>query len=372
MTLKNSFTIALFIFIGFIGFAQKKEKQKAFRDSIDNAIDLSHFLMDLHGVLPIIMPITEPAVGFGAAVAGLYFLPSVDKKGERKTSDIIAIGGGYTENKTWFTGGSYTGFWKDDHIRYRGILGYGNVNLTYYGLGGGLLEKYPLDYTIQSLFFLQQVVFRIKDSDFFIGGKYQLTKTKATFFKDIDKGLNVNLISSGVGLITEYDNYDNIFSPSKGARIHLSVDQNFEFLGSDLDFTKLKFYGNYYFGKHGFWTPAIRIASNYSSESTPFYAKPYVELRGVPAMRYQGNFTILAETEHEFAINNRWSVVGFTGIGAAYKSIDDLSSGTTAWNAGTGFRYLIARLMGIKMGLDVAKGPEDWGVYVTFGSAWLR
>ena len=372
MTFRNNFTITLFILIGFIGFAQEKKKPKTFRDSIDNAFDLSRFLMDLHGVLPIVMPITEPAVGFGAAVAGLYFLPSVDKKGEKKTSDIIAIGGGYTENKTWFAGGAYIGFWKKDHIRYRGVLGYGNINLAFYGVGGGWLEQNPLDYTIQSLFFLQQAVFRIKDSPFFIGGKYQLTKTKAIFFKELEKDRNLDLINSGVGLITEFENYDNIFSPTKGSRIHLSLDQNFEFLGSDIDFTKLNFYSNSYFGKHGIWTPGIRVASNYSSDSTPFYAKPYIELRGVPAMRYQGNFTILVETEHEFAINNRWSVVGFAGIGSAYKSIEDLSSGSSAWNTGTGFRYLIARLMGLKMGLDVAKGPEDWGVYVTFGSAWLR
>jgi len=43
----------------------------------------------------------------------------------------------------------------------------------------------------------------------------------------------------------------------------------------------------------------------------------------------------------------------------------------TAWNVGTGFRYLVARQFGVRMGLDVARGPEDWAWYVVFGNAWM-
>lgn len=357
--------LILLLSVGISTTAQTDEVNHKFRDTLDNALDLSNFLMNLHGVLPIVMPITEPAVGFGAAVAAVYFLPSVDKEGDRKNPDVIALAGGYTENKTWFTGAGYMGYWKKDHLRYRGILGYGNINLTYYG---SILE---LDYNIQSVFFLQQAVYRIKNSNFFLGGKYQFSKTKNKIFENIELG-NQELVSSGVGLITEYENFDNLFSPTKGNKIHLAIDQNLEFIGSDFDFTKATLYGNFYFGKRGAWMPALRVETQMSSATTPFYAKPFVSLRGVPAARYQGDFTILAETEHEFSLSRRWSLIGFTGIGAAYKSFDDMSSEGAVWNAGTGFRYLIARAMGLKMGLDVAKGPEDWGVYVTFGSSWFR
>jgi hypothetical protein len=43
----------------------------------------------------------------------------------------------------------------------------------------------------------------------------------------------------------------------------------------------------------------------------------------------------------------------------------------TAWNAGGGFRYLLARQFGVRAGLDVARGPEDWAWYVVFGNAWM-
>ncbi|RLD31002.1 MAG: hypothetical protein DRI73_09535, partial [Bacteroidetes bacterium] len=60
--------------------AQKKEKLLI--DTLDNAFDLSHYLYNLHGFLPVISPITEPAVGYGAAVAGMFFIP------KKKSNDL--------------------------------------------------------------------------------------------------------------------------------------------------------------------------------------------------------------------------------------------------------------------------------------------
>lgn len=109
-----------------------------------------------------------------------------------------------------------------------------------------------------------------------------------------------------------------------------------------------------------------------STGDAPFYMQPFISLRGVPAMRYQGKMTSLIETEQEFMLTKRWSVVGFGGYGVAFNSFDDIAEGSSAWNAGTGFRYLIARLFGLKMGMDFARGPEQWAMYVVVGTSWLK
>ena len=33
---------------------------------------------------------------------------------------------------------------------------------------------------------------------------------------------------------------------------------------------------------------------------------------------------------------------------------------------------LFARLPGLKMGTDIARGPEDWAIYVVVGSVWIK
>ena len=113
----------------------------------------------------------------------LYFLLLISfasvyaqEKGDRKfrMSDVVGFGGGYTENKTWLAGAGYFGFWKDDHIRYRGAAGYADVNLKYYGKGGDFLNNHPADFSIKAFGLVQQAIFRIRESRFLIGGKYVL------------------------------------------------------------------------------------------------------------------------------------------------------------------------------------------------------
>ena len=379
--MKRSVQIIIVIIIGLsinpvIIYSQNK--QKAFIDTIDNAFDVSYFLNDLHGFLPVISPITEPAVGYGASAAGIFFIPkkkSNDKK--FKMPDITGVAGGLTENGTWFAGGGYVGFWNDDRIRYRGVFGYGDIKLTYYGTADRIGKDFSAKFNMKSYFLLQQALFRIGDSRFLLGGKYQLSKTKISLINDIDlpeiDPLDFDMTNSGVGFIAEYENFNNLFSPTKGLRVNLTYDQYLEFIGSDRDFGRLLLFANYYQPVvKNRWIAGFRHESQMSTGDAPFYMQPFISLRGVPAMRYQGKMTTLLETEQEFMLTKRWSVVGFGGYGVAFNSFDEFGNGSSAWNAGTGFRYLIARLFGLKMGMDIARGPEQWAMYVVVGTSWLR
>ena len=370
----------LLIVIGFSFFTNlySQKKQSALVDTLDNAFDISYYLYNLHGLLPIVSPITEPAVGYGAALATMYFIPKEkDSTKHFQMPDIVALVGGLTENKTWFAGGGYIGFWNEDHIRYRGIVGYGDIKLKYYGTGSQFLEAHPIHFSISSTFLLQQAIFRIGESRFMIGGKYIFSESKITITNNselIDLSRDFSLKNSGIGLITEYENYDNVLSPNKGLRVNLTYFQFSEYLGGDRNFGRLTFFTHYYiplFNKR--WISAFRIESQLATGEPPFYMNPFIMLRGVPAMRYQGDLTALAETEQLFLVSRRWGINTFGGFGSTFNMDNSkIEQRTTAWNFGVGFRYLIARQLGLRMGIDVAKGPEDWGIYIIFASAWIK
>ncbi len=91
---------------------------------------------------------------------------------------------------------------------------------------------------------------------------------------------------------------------------------------------------------------------------------------GVPALRYQGRLTLVAETEQLFNFAKRWDAVAFTGIGAAFKSLDDPVNEDIVWNVGVGARFLTSESLGVKIGADIARGPEDYAFYISIGSAW--
>ncbi len=379
---KKYFYISFFLFINIFLFPLGLNAQKThqtFKDTLDNAFDVSYYLKTLHGFLPLVSPITEPAVGYGAAGGGLFFISKKNTITDHqfRMPDIAGVFGGYTANGTWFTGGGYFGFWKKDHIRYRGVFGYGDIKLKYYGEGDDFLDQHPVTFRIKSYFLLQQLVFRLGNSPFFLGGKFQWTKNTVVLFDHTEipgiDPVDLNATNSGIGFIAEYENYNNLFSPSEGIRINFTWDQYLRFLGSDKDFGKITFFALYYFSVlSNRWISGFRVESQWATGDAPFYMKPFVHLRGIPAMRYQNNLTTLIETEQEITITRRWSVVAFGGYGKAFASYKTFPEGINAWNVGTGFRYLIARLFGMKMGLDIARGPEQWAVYVVVGNAWIR
>ena len=79
-----------------------------FRDSTDNKFDVSKWMTQLHGFLPLPSIITEPAVGYGGMLNVVFFHPtkeSIDKESTGKKQlalpSMTLAGGLYTQNKTW-------------------------------------------------------------------------------------------------------------------------------------------------------------------------------------------------------------------------------------------------------------------------------
>ena len=55
-----------------------------------------------------------------------------------------------------------------------------------------------------------------------------------------------NQTQSGLTIIGEFDNRDNMMSPTDGLAIQLSYKQNMKWLGSDRDFGKMQLYAHAY------------------------------------------------------------------------------------------------------------------------------
>jgi hypothetical protein len=144
------------------------------------------------------------------------------------------------------------------------------------------------------------------------------------------------------------------------------------FIG-DFTYQKYKAAGLFYWDIHPKVVLGWRLDGRFVHGDTPFYALPYIDLRGIPALRYQGDDVLVTELEARWNFRNRWSLVGFTGVGEAQDSFPDLfGSGDNGLKhtVGAGARYLIARRLGLQAGFDVARGPEETVFYLTVGSAW--
>lgn len=176
---------------------------------------------------------------------------------------------------------------------------------------------------------------------------------------------------SQLGLLLGYDSRDNIFSPNLGIKADFEAMFAGESIGSDDTFQKYKLASLFFWQWGKKLDLGARLDGRLARGDTPFFELPFVDLRGIPAMRYQDNVAAMTELQLNYKIASRWSLVGFGGAGQATDKVSDLSSKDTKTTVGGGFRYLIARRLGLRAGIDVARGPEEWAFYLQFGNAWL-
>jgi hypothetical protein len=103
----------------------------------DGWFDVSGFLDTAYGFVPLVVPITEPAVGYGAVGALVFIDRDVSAKAQRYTRpNIAAIDGLATENGTRGLFGGHLGTWLGGKLRTQLGVADADVNLDFFGLGG--------------------------------------------------------------------------------------------------------------------------------------------------------------------------------------------------------------------------------------------
>ncbi|HEY9258908.1 BamA/TamA family outer membrane protein [Chitinophaga sp.] len=387
---KSLVLLLLFIAVTLSVMAQdtlpKPAKRKiSLRDSLDHAIDFSDYMIDANGFIPIPILITEPALGIGGAIAPVLLTKRHQPENYKKHKnmepippDLTAGLAFYTANKSWGVGGGRSGSFIRWRLRYKIFAAYTDLNLKFYKTLP-IKGETEFQVNLKSIPVFLRLQRQLGYSNWHAGFQYIFVKTTASLEHSIlpdslFKPKEMDNISSIAGVLVEYDKRDNTFTPSKGTKFHVGANFSNHIFGSDFDYTNLGAYVYHYIpiGSKKKWVCGLRGDMQQVLGDIPFYFKPSVDLRGIPKGRYQGNVTTLVETEQRWNIVRRWSAVFFTGVAKAFDDYSDFGSSSWDYSYGTGVRYLLARKFGLYMGADVARGPEQWGFYIQFGSAWLR
>jgi hypothetical protein len=143
---------------------------RQFVDPQDGHFDMGAFLAGKRGFLPVPLIITEPAVGYGGGLAVAYFHDREHSNGDRTDGasesaaaegglppSITAVLGAATENGSWIGGAVHQGIWRNDSIRYLGVLG-----LTFSGcrpISSDLAHPGPVFMRVSGEFSLSQAHF---------------------------------------------------------------------------------------------------------------------------------------------------------------------------------------------------------------------
>lgn len=346
----------------------------------DGWFDVSGFLKEKYGFIPIPLIITEPAVGYGGGV-GLMFLSSPLPSGNAKDGlgrpNITAVGGFGTENGTW---GAFAGdirHWFDDRLQTMVGAVYASANLKYYGIGDDpALAANPLNYNLEPKGGTARLKYRFGDSRIWAGLNYALVSTKVSFdLPPGTPGIPAFEHDSNVGGFTPsltLDTRNNFFTPTRGTYLEISPGFFSPAFGGDDDFQRVALVGMQYVPLSKELFLGVRADASASFGDTPFYLRPFISLRGAPALRYQGEEVAQIEAELRWQLWKRFSLVGFAGCGGAWSEFEQFDREQVIVTGGVGFRYEMAREYGLHVGVDVAAGPDGAAVYLQVGSAWTR
>jgi len=356
---------------------QAQAPPSRFFDPQDGQLDVSEFLAHKAGFLPIPIVVTEPAVGYGGGAAAMFLRPREEAGSEGwSRPNISGLGAFGTENGTKGAFAGDASRWMGGRLRTLVGAATGQANLDFYGLGSGLSSRdeklrYSLDFDAA----VAQVNWQLAPkSPWAIGMRY--------VYADVDPGLReeplfpvladrTRVKISAPTLILEYDTRDNIFTPTRGVYAETSWLASREALGATEAFERFQQLLMGWLPLPGRVTLGARASYSWSSDGTPFFLRPFVQLRGVPAMRYQGDEAANIEAEGRWRFAGRWSGVAFLGAGATQTGGRSSSTQNVA-SGGLGIRYELARKFGLDVGIDVAHSPGTDAVYLVVGSGWFR
>ncbi len=344
----------------------------------DSWPDLSSFLDEKYGFLPIAIPITEPAVGYGAGGGLLFLSKPLGKTAEGLgRPNITFVGGMGTANGSWGAMALDSRYWLDDHLQTLAGFIYASVNLDFHGIGeDSLLQDHPLRYNLRPVGGALIPKYRFGETSFWAGLGYAFVSTKVSFdapastphLPDYERVSQVGTLLPSL----TYDTRDNVFTPLRGVYLEAAGFIAAKWLGGDDNFERLTLGVIEYLPlPHRFYF-GLRADLAASFGNAPFYMNPYVSLRGVPVMRYQGQEVASLEAELRWQFWKRLSILGFAGAGDAWNDFEKLDNSQSVLSGGGGFRYEIARKYGIHMGADVAFSRDTTAFYVQVGSAWMR
>jgi outer membrane protein assembly factor BamA len=328
-----------------------------------------------YAFIPIIMYNKSFGMQFGA-MANAYF--DLNKNDTISPASSVAFYGNIFTNKTYFTGLMNKLYFNEDRWRTKFGLGLGNINFqTYFEFPPGI-PGLPeggefVDYQTQIKFIYAEGIRLVVDR-LYLGGRFVYSSVSTHFDADLIPDENLNLL--GFGLASEYDKRDNVFNPHTGFNTKLNTFSFLEELGSSDTYHKIDLTYNKYFPLSDHATLLARFFADVSlGETVPFNGQNTVgrdDLRGYSNGKYRANQVYNIQSEYRWNFYKKWGMVAFGGIAIATDDFQGKNYSGLLPAVGAGLRFKAIPSRNINIGIDLAVGKGDWGIYFRIGEAFLR
>ena len=354
------------------GGSAASDTQNATGDQTEEDSGKGNFL-----VLPVF--ITEPAIGQGLAAVLTYFhaeegsntvttASSIGQTGSRSEPPptVTGVFAFKTNADTQGAGVGHTQSFADDNYRFTGAVMDSLINTTLY------LGDRPFEFAFEGNFAYANLKRRLGGSNMFVGlSMSYLTVDVDYVTESIPEGIvDFSVTDVGVAASINYEGIDQSTLPTTGQQVELTGWVYDEAIGGDFDYRKLNLTASTYHPVGDRVVLGVKFSGSTADGGVPFYARPYVSLRGIPALRYSGESVGSLQAQVRYEVHQRWAAIAFAGVGLTNNKAPIAETQDRINAYGIGFRFQAIEKHNVWIGVDVARGPEDTYGYIELGQGW--
>ncbi|MDX2432898.1 MAG: BamA/TamA family outer membrane protein, partial [Bacteroides sp.] len=308
----------------------------------------------------------DRSMGFAlGAVPMLMFNPVA--KDTISPSSLVGGVFTYSTNKTWFTMGFGMFFLNENRWRLTTAGGMGNVNFQFYldGLVGGWIP-----YNSESKFFMLKVERKIYKK-LYGGVSYNFADVISSAS---DYPIADSVTLNGFGLNLSLDMRDNPHYPRSGSLSEVKYNAFPEFFGNEAQSQKIQISTNHYFStRQEKDVIAARLYGGFGLGDLAFSQQFIVknkDIRGYTQGAYRGNNVLALQGEYRWNFSKRWGAIGYAGVATVFDALNESDNWKPLPGVGTGIRFKAFTATNFNVGLDIAAGIDDWGIYFQIGEVF--
>lgn len=315
-------------------------------------------------------------LGAGFGLMGQIFYKA-NKNDTISPSSSTGIMGMYFTNKSYFGMAFQRLYLREDRWRLTLAAGLGNFNYQYWQnlpIGGGAFVGFGTGAD-----FLFARVERKVFGKLYAGlnGVISIAETQFDVPDYLHDSLRYDRRNmNNIGYQFNYDMREHQMNPYGGYNIEFKNAFYRGWIGSDNNFENYEItYNHYYKIKNERNIIATRVKATMATGDVPFQGQLVVgqdDIRGYSNGRYRANQVYTMQAEYRWRFYKKFGMVGFVGLASAVNHFNDIFSSELLPGAGVGIRYLMIEKERINIGIDVAKGKGDWGLYFRIGEAFGR
>ena len=282
-------------------------------------------------------------------------------------SSMAGILGMYATNKTWFLMGFSKIHLDADNWRIMFAGGTGAVNFQFY-LDNPIDAWIPYN-TAMNFAFIQLQRRLINRLYFGISYAYMEMNTSSEVIP-----VAQNTILRGLGAQLNMDGRVNVYYPRGGYNTNIKYLIYPSWLGNDFVSNKIEIDYNHYFSFRDDQDVLVGRAYIGLGLGDLFFNQQFIvgqrDIRGYTQGEFRGNYLLAVQSEYRWNFHERWGAVGFLGFATIFEAINEDDSGKILPGIGAGIRFTAFTENHMNVGIDIAKGKNDWGIYFRIGEAF--